>query len=142
LSVLPPPEQLAKLVSKVTNTMLGIAFVPDPAHELRPALVWRTALLPIPGVRPITVGLSSDEQGCLALSGAMFGVKAEEVDSRMIDEALCELLNMTAGLVKGALSLDQSLGLPHIVSESPRAALAVTLRAEKLGLVLWICEGV
>ena len=141
----PSPDHLAALVSNVTNTMLGIEFVHEESSDPHPALVWRTALLPIPGPRPITIGLSSDEAGCLALSGAMFSVASNEVDSSMINDSLCELLNMTAGLVKGALLLDQALGLPRILQEtagSLAAAHGVVLRAKKLGLVLWIQEGV
>ncbi len=144
MTALPTPEHLASLVSNVTSTMLGISFVADLQRAAKPTLVWRTAMLPIAGARPITIGLSSDQAGCLALSGAMFSVPSEKVDSSMINDALCELVNMTAGLVKGALSLDQALGLPRILkddAESPAEAHAVVLRAEGLGLVLWIHEG-
>ncbi len=106
--------------------------------------MWRTALLPIPGARPLTIGLSSDEQGCVALSGAMFSVPPERVDSSMINDSLCELVNMTAGLVKTAMQLDQALGLPRVVANDHAATLgscAVVLKADHLGLVLWIREG-
>jgi hypothetical protein len=141
---LPPPDRLASLVSNVTNTMLGIVFLPDQQQAARPTLVWRTALLPIAGASPITVGLSSDQDSCVALAGAMFSVKAAEVDPSMINDALCELLNMTAGLVKSTLALDQALGLPRIVDETEvhGTAQSVVLRAKSLGLVLWIQEGV
>lgn len=80
----------------------------------------------------------------MALSSAMFSVGPGEVDTSMINDALCELVNMTAGLVKGALSLDQALGLPRIAGDpaSFDNAHSVVLRAEGLGLVLWIHEGV
>lgn len=145
MSTLPTPSRLASLVSSVTSTMLGISFLADEREPTKPVTIWRTALLPIPGARPITIGLSSDQAGCLALSGAMFSVIASEVDSLMINDSLCELVNMTAGLVKGALSLDQALGLPHIVENAtppPHDNHSVLLRADGLGLVLWIHEGV
>jgi hypothetical protein len=142
--VLPPPERLATLVSSVTTTMLNISFLPDAGRPARPTLVWRTAMLPIAGARPLTIGLSSDQEGCVALSSAMFSVEPVDVDNSMINDALCELVNMTAGLVKGALSLDQALGLPRIVEDAATYAGAhsVVLRAKGLGLVLWIHEGV
>jgi hypothetical protein len=127
--------------------MLGLTFVPDKGktHE---QLTWRTAVLPIPGERPLTVGLSSDQHGCSRLSAAMFGCPVEEVDQHMMNDALCELVNMTAGLVKSVMSLNQALGLPKIIPGTdapvvPTASPAViVLKADALGLVLWIYEGI
>ena len=145
---LPAGEVLATMVSNVTQTMLGISFVASQG-EPPDALKWKTAVLPIPGSRPITVGLSSDEPSCTALSAAMFAVAHAEVDSTMVDDSLRELLNMTAGLVKSNLSLDQALGLPTIRPagvEHPKVSApggaGVVLKAKSLGLFLWICEGI
>jgi hypothetical protein len=144
---LPPPEKIATLVSGVTQTMLGLTFVPDEAKGSRD-LAWRTAVLPIPGEHPLTVGLSSDQLGCSRLSAAMFACPKEEVDQTMMNDALCELVNMTAGLLKSVMSLNQALGLPKILAGAdapavPRASPhVVVLKADALGLVLWIYEGV
>ena len=144
---LPPPEKMAELVSGVTQTMLGLTFVPDDANG-HAKLAWRTAVLPIAGAQPLTVGLSSDESGCSTLAGAMFACPKEQVDGAMMNDSLCELVNMTAGLLKSHLSLNQALGLPRILSgaaapEVPQASPhVVVLKAQKLGLVLWIYEGV
>lgn len=128
--------------------MLGIAFRPaDPDVPARHPK-WRTALLPIPGARPVTIGLSSDQASCQALCAKMFSCGADSVDDEMVDDSLRELTNMTAGLVKTALALDQALGLPKIVSSElapePNGAPAnsVWLKADKLGLFLWIREGI
>ncbi len=146
---LPPPETMAALVSGVTQTMLGLTFVPDGRTAPPGHLVWRTAVLPIAGERPLTIGLSSDEAGCSQLSAAMFACPRDEVDQHMMNDSLCELVNMTAGLVKSAMSLDQALGLPKIVSASeapppppPAGPQAIVLKADALGLVLWIYEGI
>jgi chemotaxis phosphatase CheX-like protein len=144
---LPPPEKMAELVSGVTQTMLGFTFEPDGAGT-QDTLSWRTAVLPIPGAVPMTVGLSSDEEGCSKLAGAMFGLAKAEVDLSMMHDSLCELVNMTAGLLKSAMSLNQALGLPRILSgaDAPEVPAAspqvVVLKAHELGLVLWIYEGV
>jgi hypothetical protein len=138
---------MAELVSGVTHTMLGFTFEPDGAST-HDALAWRTAVLPIAGATPITVGLSSDEDGCSKLAGAMFGLAKSDVDASMMNDSLCELVNMTAGLLKTAMSLNQALGLPRILSgaEAPEVPTAsphvVVLKAQQLGLVLWIYEGV
>jgi hypothetical protein len=146
---LPSPDGLASLVSQVTDTMLGISFVPDDRASLSEDLRWKTALLPIPGLRPLTVGLSSDRVGCAALSAAMFSVTAAEVDMEMMDDSLRELVNMTAGLLKTALVLDQSLGLPKVfASDQIPGSLGapcghtLVLKARDLGLVLWVNEGI
>jgi hypothetical protein len=137
---------MASLVSGVTKTMCGLTFEPDlgaSSKELR----WRTAVLPIAGERPLTVGLSSDESGLATLSAAMFAVEKGQVDSSMMNDSLCELVNMTAGLLKSVMSLNQALGLPRILlgpdqaPVPPPSSRLVVLRARTLGLALWICEG-
>ena len=139
---------MASLVSNVTETMLGLTFIPDGAKR-HDALVWRTAILPIAGDQPLTIGLSSDQHGCSALSAAMFACPAEEVDQTMMNDALCELVNMTAGVVKSVMSLNQALGLPKIVPGTTPPSVpdgdpkhVIVLKADALGLVLWIYEGV
>ncbi|HTP29273.1 MAG TPA: chemotaxis protein CheX [Anaeromyxobacteraceae bacterium] len=141
------PEAMATLVSGVTQTMLGLTFIPDGAKAHR-ELTWRTAVLPIAGQRPLTVGLSSDEHSCRRLSAAMFGCSPDDVDQNMMNDALRELVNMTAGLLKSTLGLNQALGLPRVISgadvkEVPSAMPEViVLKADSLGLVLWMHEGI
>jgi hypothetical protein len=143
----PPQTELATLVSGVTETMLGISFQPAVFSDAG-SWRWRTAVLPVPGTVPITVGLSSDEPGCAALAAAMFDCDLKGLDSAMMNDALCELVNMTAGVVKNAMNLDQPLGLPTIVrSEDQSRRLVdlgwppVALKADGLGLLLWLCPG-
>lgn len=145
---LPTPEKMASLVSGVTRTMCGLTFEPDlgaSSKELR----WRTAVLPIVGERPLTVGLSSDEPGLTVLCAAMFAVEKGQVDSAMMNDSLCELVNMTAGLLKSVMSLNQALGLPKVLSgpdtppvPSPTNPHVLVLRAKTAGLCLWVYEGV
>jgi hypothetical protein len=147
MTPLPSPQTMANLVSGVTQTMLGFKFRPDEAAGPG-GLAWRTAVLPIAGERPLTIGLSSDESGCSQLSAAMFACPTADVDQTMMNDSLCELVNMTAGLLKSVLSLDQALGLPKIMMgrhgppAPPTSPHTIVMRADKLGLVLWIYEGV
>lgn len=93
--------------------MLGLTFravVPATKVEL-----WRTAVIPIPGARPITVALSSDRRGCAALTSAMLGMEEDGLGVEMIDDFMRELVNMTAGQIKIELALDQALGLPRMM---------------------------
>jgi hypothetical protein len=114
---LPSPEELARLVSYVFETMLTL-----PCDLIRGSspqtgingLSWRTALLPIIGSRPLIVALSSDEKGCLSLGAALFACDVHAVDQEMIDDTLRELVNMIAGQVRTMVVGDQSLGLARI----------------------------
>ena len=149
MNPLPQPIDLARVVTSVTRPMLGVSFTPDQADRPWAHLVWRAALLSIEGARPLTVGLSSDQAGCAALGAAMFQVPDAEVSDEMLSDSLCELVNMTAGLLKSFLRLDQALGLPRIapaghppVPPPLPGSHAVVLKAEALGLVLWVYEGI
>jgi hypothetical protein len=148
MSALPPPATLASVVSGVTETMLGLTFRSDEAARPWEELVWRGAVLAIPGAQPITVGLSSDQPGCGQLAARMFQMEAPELGDEMLSDALCELVNMTAGLLKSNLKLEQALGLPRLVppGQPPVPPLAdsdrIVLRAEGVGLVLWVFEGI
>jgi len=145
---LPDSKVLAQLVTSVTKTMLGIVFqAVDSKLPSRPQQ-WRTAMLPIPGARPLTVGLSSDDASCRALCAKMFDCGIESVDAEMVDDSLRELTNMTAGLVKTSLALDQRLGLPAIIEGAATTGpllspdgQSVMLKADRLGLFLWVREG-
>jgi hypothetical protein len=149
MSTLPPPESLAQVVSNVTETMLGLTFKAVRGGQPWQDLVWRASVLAIPGAWPLTVGLSSDKAGCVQLAAKMFQAAPEEVADDMMSDALCELVNMTAGLLKTTLKLDQSLGLPRVVPTGappvppvPNDVNGVVLQAEHVGLVLWVFEGI
>ena len=140
---------MASVVSGVTETMLGLTFSAAQGGQPWNELVWRAAVLPIPGARPLTVGLSSDQPGCVTLAAKMFQLEPGEVADDMLSDALCELVNMTAGLLKSNLKLEQALGLPRLVPSGqapvpspPPASNAVVLRADAVGLVLWVFEGI
>lgn len=144
---LPPSERLAVLVSSVTQTMLGISFVPSLGAQAHPDPCWRTAVMLVDGAWPLTVGLSSSQQGCLALTAALFSCPPSAVDAAMIDDALCELVNMTAGLLKMEMALDQALSLPQVVTDaSVLTSLAelhpaLVLKAKEIDLALWAYQG-
>jgi hypothetical protein len=134
-----PSDRLARSVSRVTATMLGITFravVPATKVEL-----WRTAVLTIPGARPITVALSSDRRGCAALASAMLGMDEDGLGVDMIDDFMRELVNMTAGQIKIELALDQALGLPRMIDgdelfASPKEWAHHVLDSDSINLVV------
>jgi hypothetical protein len=143
---LPDADTLATLVSNVTKTMCGISFAPAEIDDRTRELCWRIATLSINGARPLRVALSSSEDGCAALGSALFSMPKDALDQAMIDDSLCEVLNMAAGQIKGALALDQALGLPKIVTAADLPAdralnEGVVLRSRgSFGLLIWITE--
>jgi Chemotaxis phosphatase CheX len=144
---MPKAERLASLVSSVTETMLSISFAAVTEAQAHPSLNWRTAIMLVNGPRPVSVGLSSDESGCGRLAAAMFGCEPGKVDVGMMNDALCELVNMTAGLLKREMSLDQALTVPVIVDDKTsldqiaQQHPALVLKAREVGIALWACEG-
>jgi hypothetical protein len=142
---MPDAGTLAQLVSNVTQTMCGISFSAAAGEAPSPELCWRVATLPIRGERPLRVALSSSRRGCAALGAALFSCEADTLDDGMIEDSLRELLNMAAGQIKGALALDQALGLPEIMAGGAESAHAlqkgVVLRSQDdLGLLISISE--
>jgi hypothetical protein len=145
---LPDPSTLATLVSNVTQTMCGITF--GVATPGQPAVAcWRMAVLEITGGSPWQVALFSDEPGCVALGAALFQVAPESLDSSMVEDSLCELLNMAAGQLKGLLAEDSALGLPKIKSRSELTTRSQTAMREgvllrsqdSVNLMILISEG-
>jgi hypothetical protein len=105
---------LAEVVSSVTQTMCGVSFGVAQRTQPMPDR-WRLAVLPILGHRRLIVSLFSDRASCCTLSAGMFKLPANEIDESLIEDALRELLNISAGQIKNALVPDQTLGLPRIV---------------------------
>lgn len=138
-------DRVARTVSRVTTTMLGLTFrviTPDTPVER-----WRTAVLPIPGARPVTIALSSDRRGCAALAAAMLGMDEDGLDVAMIDDFMRELVNMTAGQIKIELALDQALGLPRVLDGdelfTPHAQWAHhVLDSDSINLVVSLLSGI
>ena len=142
----PKPTVLAALVSNVTETMCGVSFKPVATGGGQEDLCWRTAVLPIKGAQPLRVALSSNKNGATALGAALLGIHPESLDDEMINDALCELLNMAAGQIKNALNLDQALGLPRILDLSATPSGCEQVRREgvllrsvgDIDLVVWL----
>jgi hypothetical protein len=137
-------EQLAKLVSRVTEMMTGISFTVSPSREIDARLFSHAAVLTI-GEDVLTVGLASDEKGCSRLGSALFSCAVAKVDASMRNDSLSELVNMTAGQIKGALLLDWALGLPRVVGAgAPRPDgpgwRKVRLQAAGVEMVLLLSE--
>jgi hypothetical protein len=148
MSNLPDPATLATLVSNVTQTMCGISFgVAEPNQAA--VHCWRMAVLNVTGGIPWQVALFSDQIGCTALGAALFQCPPDSLDDSMLEDSLCELLNMAAGQIKGLLAVDSALGLPKITSPGQltlksQAAMrdGVLLRSQDaVNLMILVSEG-
>jgi hypothetical protein len=145
----PSASRLASMVSKVTNTMCGITFEPATGAPPSPAMCFRVARLPISGEPPLAVVLCSDQESSATLGSALLKCDPAALEPAMIDDSLCELLNMAAGQIKNALAPDRALGLPKILSGGDHDQQAervlrdgMTLRSRgALNLILWISNG-
>lgn len=111
------------MVNSVTTTMMNVKFALARGSAGR--VVFRRAVLPIPGIVPVSVVLACDEGSCRQLGAKLFCVKPGEVDVTMIEDTLRELANITAGQVKRAMALDQALGLPRILAGTEAWASAI-----------------
>lgn len=140
--------EMARLVSQVTEPMLGIKVeeAADPYNSVTQE--WRTASMPIDGPCPLTVAVAADQDCCRTLGANMFSTPESDVDQGMIEDALCEIVNMTAGLLKSAMSIDQALGLSEIRNEvllstaNEDAWIAHHLQAGQLNMVLAVATRV
>jgi hypothetical protein len=139
--------EMARIVSQVTEPVLGLTFTvaTQPQGEIGPD--WRTAALPIAGNTPLTVAVSADDACARILGANMFAAPADGVDDTMVADALCELVNMTAGLLKSAMRIDQALGLPSmkdtdILHQADGGWSQHYLRAGQLNLVLAVATRV
>lgn len=111
------------MVNSVTTTMMNVKF----ALVRQPGLVtpFRRAVLPIPGVVPLEVVVTGDEESCKKLGGRLFSVAPKDVDVSMMEDTLRELANITAGQVKRAMAIDAALGLPRIIVGAEPMAVPV-----------------
>jgi CheY-specific phosphatase CheX len=138
------PNVLAGLVSKVMATSCGINFLPFKEGVSAP-VPWRAASLPINGGIPVAVGITSDERGCLALASGLLQMPASDLDTSMVEDSLRELVNMLAGQVKRAMSLDLALGLPEIVPPTDVArridggqSRSIVVTSGSVALMCWV----
>lgn len=107
-------DVVAKLVTHVTSTMMGLHFSVSADGHPPASAKQRTATISLSGGRRVTIALSANDEGCTRMSSAMFSVKPSEVDASMKNDSLGELLNMISGQIQRAMSLDSALGLPSV----------------------------
>lgn len=144
---LPSLEDLARLVSGVTEQMFGLPFAlapePDRAPEALSAPTARAAQIRLSGTRPLSVAIALDLESARDTTAVAFACPPEQVDGDMIDDLLRELVNIVAGQLSVLLWLDHGLSLPVSVDPAettdPARWHGAALRSDKL--ILWIAVG-
>ena len=132
-----PDKELARLVSNVTETMLGFSVEVSSA-EPTSALTELASQLSLEGPSEYCFALSTDCAGGTSLGAGMFALEPAEVDDEMRNDSLSELVNMTAGQIKRALGVDDALGLPLPVSaDELQAWRGVRLCAQGVDICVW-----
>ena len=114
---LPDDDGLVGIFNNITITMLMMDSDVDygATMEAKGTRLYCTAVLGMPGPSPITVAVSSDEEGASSLACALFALEHHELEESMLSDTMAELSNMFAGQLKGSLNLNQSLGLPKVL---------------------------
>ena len=143
-------ENLASLVSAVTETMCATKFSPWDPMARGESLAGKMVMLPLEGKRKIKIVLAYDGRGGRALAAKLFAMAPDKLTPELVDDAVHELLNMVAGQVSRCLKIDQRLGLPRktnmaeIAAEGgPETSDAILLRSEgNADLRLWVFERV
>ena len=114
---LPDDDGLVGVFNNITSTMLMMDSDVElsVSSEAMGSRLYCTAVLGMPGPSPITVAVSSDEEGASSLACALFALEHHELEESMLSDTMAELSNMFAGQLKGSLNLQQSLGLPKVL---------------------------
>lgn len=139
---------LARLISNVTNPMCSTIFVPGDPLARGESLCGQMAMIPLIGKRSFAVVVSSDTRGSRALGSAFFGCDEKALTQAMVDDSICELLNMVAGQISAALQLDLQLGQPRpttlveiMAASGSGVDTAILFRSEgRIDLWLWVFE--
>ena len=113
-------ELMSSLLVGVSECLFGFAMQPS-ADMDESELRWRAAALDIPGAKDMRIYLSTDRESAELLSMGMLHLEREQLELGLIEDVLRELLNMVGGHLKAALTIDEPLALPEIVSEEQGA---------------------
>jgi hypothetical protein len=147
MTKLPSPETLAAVVSNVTESLCGFAFVPGEPFAASEPVRGRMFIVPFDGDRQISVLLSCDRAGSQALVAALSQVNPDTVSDEMAGNAIRELLNLIAGRLHRTLEFAAPTALRQATLvtipdlERPDNAEAILLRSTgAIDARLWIIE--
>ena len=149
MSNLPTAEDLAAVMSSVTEPMCGTRFEPCDPQSRGESVCGRMYALSFDGAkRDISVLLSCGPADSHLLAASLFGISPEAVPPAAIDAALRNLLNIVAAQLAQLLKVDAALGvarrttLAEVARQGgPGIADGVLLRSTgRIDIRLWIFE--
>lgn len=146
MKTLGPPD-MARIVSQITGPRLGTTFERTSALPTILGEEWPTASISAQGSCRITVAIAADPDCARTLGANMFSTRESHVDQGMIEGALGELADMTAGPSKSAMSTADASGLAEMretpgSTESREAWAPHFLRVRELNRVLAVATRV
>ena len=138
-------EEIADVVSRVTETFCGATFESWDPLARGESLSGRILVMALEGPRPIRIALACDSRGGRLLAAAVFRIAHEAVTPQKIDDAITQLLSVVADQVQQVLGVHQPLGTPRPTTLAELGAAgtddAVLLRSHgDVDLRLWILE--
>jgi hypothetical protein len=146
---LPTAEQVAVVMSSVTEPMCGTRFEPCDPQARGESVCGRMFVLSFDGAkRDINVLLSCGPADSHLLAASLFGISPEAVPPAAVDAALRNLLNVVAAQLARLLQVDAALGvarrttLAEVARQGgPGIADGVLLRSTgRIDIRLWIFE--
>jgi hypothetical protein len=149
MSNLPTAQDLAAVMSSVTEPVCGTRFEPCDPQARGESVCGRMFLLSFDGAkRDINVLLSCGPNDSHLLAASLFGMSPEAVPAKVADTALRNLLNMIAAQLAQLLKVDASIGvarrttLAEVARQGgPGIADGVLLRSTgRIDIRLWIFE--
>ncbi len=114
-------DQITDVTVSVCQDMLGMKIekLVEPAVQQPDHF----ASIVISGQENALIQVAACEQAASQISSVMFGVHVEDLDEEEISDAVCEIVNMIGGNIKGILDSECDLSIPCF-SKDPGASLA------------------
>lgn len=109
-------EQISDITVSVCQEMLGMDIEKrtSPNCDTTPDHI---ASICITGEKQALIQVATCEHAAHSISSAMFGTEANELNEAEISDAVCEIVNMIGGNVKGILDCECSLSIPCFSKE-------------------------
>ena len=107
-------SHITDVTTSVFQEMLGINIAELASVETQPAQI---ASINITGASQYLIQVATCQQAANSISSAMFGMEADELEEAEISDAVCEVVNMIGGNIKGILDSDCGLSIPCLSTE-------------------------
>ena len=111
--ILVQPADLEEMFSSLFDSMLMLP-VELSSSGCQPDLDFLTASIEVTGDWQAELHIAVDQPLSQSIACAMFGMEPDELAEDEVYDALCEVVNVVGGNVKGMVNLDCQLSLPKV----------------------------